>query len=259
MSYHHSRSSSRSQLDFGSLRAPVHRKISIRGKILEGSQISLLTILPSGGSTIFAYQFPGSLVYGELNSPPALEYDRVIIFEIYYVTSGIQLKVINGALAGYYLTALHTLEETPITLIPQEEGTSIRPVILYAGTRYSTRLNGNNPLYLVPMEMKYYNFIKDGQLKELNPRYGPLALWSYNPEGVYQEDRDLIADPTGVCLDGNDWINSNSSGCFFTSMVELEEGFYYNYCKNGDVCGDDCVGYCADGECHFSSRSDQYP
>jgi hypothetical protein len=240
---------------------PVHSKISIRGKIPEGSEISLLTVYPEGAgfSTVFGYSYNDDSSYGDLYNLSTLEYPRVIIFKIYYLASGIQLKVINGALAGYYLTPLHKLQQDPVTLIPREEGSDVRPSMLYAGTRYTTRSTGNDFLYLVPMELKYYNFIKNGRLHELDPRYGALALWSNNPEGLSQEDQDLIANPTGVCISGNDWINANSSGCFFTSMTELEEGYYYKYCKSGNVCGSNCVGYCANGECRLTSRDSLYP
>ena len=240
-------------------------KINIRGVIPNGARIAI-TKPPVGDGrfSVKAYNGDGP-GWGNRIDPQPYEYQYTFIVEVKYVSTGNRVgftfQVLNGYHAGKFFANLYddadALVNTPVVIYLRDFGSDLAIKKLYVGKLVLFDVD-NYPYLFIPMEMKYYNYVKDGELAVLDPTYGPFALWSNHIEGLSQSDQDDILNPTGGCAQGNSWLTSSASGCFFTDMTELQYKYFYDYCDGNALCGNQCYGDCLDSQCLPASSNYPY-
>ena len=146
-------------------------------------------------------------------------------------------------------------EDYGIYHIRSEPNGNVRLNQIFAGIKYT--LYGDIGVYFIPLNKGFYNMWNGESFVQPAPSFTTddiIQLWKYNNLNK------------GICYGtgSQGYLDDQDYGCFFTSIPEANNKFFYNYCKKSAVCGSDCYGSCShdindNSQCVFNPKTNNYP
>ena len=230
---------------------------NIRGELIDGAKVavmtSTLTVLTKFNKQ--NYQSGGELDMENFE-------DAILIFTLKYTTTGFTLQVdgdpIYNEYRNLYLTLTSTFTATPTSLPILPNDSNLKTNVIYIGERYKVYTNVDLPIYIVPMESRYYNIWDAGVGRQMGkPNYGRFAFWSTKLTSP-NYNTAIVITPYGKCAKGGTggYLTTADAGCIFALEADVMKPapFFYNYCSKVKECGTDCFGKCNNGNtCSFNS------
>ena len=149
-----------------------------------------------------------------------------------------------------------TKDKSPYPLLYLEPiGNSVPKDTLYLNVMYKIKKTNTstfqNAIYGDKVSEKRSPFTIEGIY--FIPSELPTPMYKYvgvTPKKLTGDLRDIWTGYTGITESKcSEWKSSEWSGCFFSDETQMSIGYAYNYCIEGQSCGDSCFGLCSENTC----------